>query len=71
VHSENGYIVFMRKDNNDAVVTAVNVNKHEVWAEMPQEFKANPEIIFGEAPNNDGWIRIPAESFGVYKINFK
>lgn len=71
VHSENGYIVFMRKDNNDAVVTAVNVNKHEVWAEMPQEFKVNPEIIFGEAPNNDGWIRIPAESFGVYKINFK
>lgn len=71
VHSEKGYVVFMRRDENDAVVTAVNVNKYEVWAEMPNEFKVNPEIIFGEAPNCDGWIRIPPESFGVYKIRFK
>lgn len=71
VHSENGYIVFMRHDENDAIVTAVNVNKHEVWVEMPNEFKVNPEVIWGEEPNNDGWIKIPPESFGVYKINFK
>ncbi len=70
VHSEKGYVVFMRRDETDAVVTTINVNKHEVWAEMPTEFKVNPEIIFGEAPNRDGWIRIPPESFGVYKIKF-
>ncbi len=71
VHSNNGYIVFMRRDEKDAIVTAVNVNKQEVWAEMPNEFKVNPEIIFGEAPNCDGWIKIPPESFGIYKISFK
>lgn len=70
IHSEKGYLVFMRRDSKDAVVTAVNVNNYDVWAEMPNEFKINPKIIFGEAPNNDGWIKIPAQSFGVYKINF-
>ena len=70
VHSENGYIVFMRRDSKDAIVTAVNVNTYDVWAEMPNNFKSNPEVIFGEKPNKDGWIKIPAQSFGIYKITF-
>lgn len=70
VHSENGYIVFMRRDKCDAIVTAVNVNNYEVWSEMPSEFKDSPEIIFGEAPNIDGWIKMPANSFSIYRIRF-
>ncbi len=70
VHSENGYIIFMRRDQNDAVLTAVNINSYEVWAEVPDEFKHSPTVIFGEQPNADGWIRIPAESFSLYKIKF-
>ena len=49
----------------------VNVNNYDVWAEMPDIFKNNPQIIFGELPNSDGWIKIAKESFSIYKINFK
>ena len=70
VHTEKGYIVFMRRDKTDAILTAVNVNKYEVWAELPNEFKVSPTVIFGESPNSDGWIKIPSESFGIYKIKF-
>ena len=70
VHSENGYMVFMRRNSKDAILTAVNITDSDIWVEMPTEFKTNPTVFFGERPNVDGWIKIPAGGFGLYKINF-
>lgn len=68
VHSNHGYLVYMRRGEKDAAVIAVNINDYEVWAEMPDNFKHSPQVIFGDGPNNDGWIRLSPNSLGVYKI---
>ena len=68
VHSNHGYLVYMRRGEKDAAVIAVNINDYEVWAEMPDNFKYSPQVVFGDGPNNDGWIRLSPNSFGVYKI---
>ncbi len=68
VHSNHGYIFYKRQDINDALLVAVNINDYEIWAEAPNEFKANPEVLFGESPNCDGWIRVAPHSIGLYRI---
>ncbi len=67
VHSEQGCVLFMRRDSVDAVLTAVNTNNYEVWAELPTEFKNNITAEFGNLPNPDGWIKIEPNSIGLYK----
>ncbi len=67
VHSESGCVLFMRKDRTDAVLTAVNTNNYEIWAELPKEFKNNITAEFGNMPNSDGWIKIDPNSIGLYK----
>ncbi len=67
VHSESGCVLFMRRDKTDAVLTAVNTNDYEVWAELPLEFKNNITAEFGNMPNSDGWIKIEPKSIGLYK----
>ncbi len=68
VHSEDGYVVFMRRSDKDCILVGVNTKPYEVWVDLPNEFKNNAEIIFGEDPNADGWLRIAPDSPAVLKI---
>lgn len=70
VHSEDGYVVFMRRSDKDCILVGVNTKPYEVWVNLPDEFKNNPEIIYGDTPNNDGWLRIPSNSPSILKIKF-
>lgn len=69
VHSGNGYVVFMRKDKNNALLTAVNITQNDVWVELPEEFKNAPQIIMGQGGNPDGWIKISSQSATILKSN--
>ncbi len=68
LHSENGYMVFMRRGAKDALITAVNINDYEVWVELPEGFKNSSATLLGNQPNTDGWIKIDPLSYGLYKI---
>ncbi len=70
VHSNQGYIFYERRDNNDALLIAVNINNYEIWAEAPNHFKVNPEVLFGDSPNCDGWIRLAPNSVGIYRVKY-
>lgn len=70
VHSEDGYVVFMRRSDKDCILVGVNTKPYEVWVDLPNEFKNSPEIICGDTPNNDGWLPIPSNSPSILKIKF-
>ena len=67
-HSNDGYVVFMRKSGKDCVLVGVNTNPYEIWVDIPNEFKNGCEVILGDTPNNDNWLRIAPESPAVLKV---
>lgn len=67
---ENGLIAYLRKDYKDSLFLCVNTNYYDMWIEAPESFKKAPEVLYGNAPNNDGWVRVEPLSATLLKINF-
>ncbi len=57
-HTENGVLSYIREGEKDALLLAVNTNYYEIWIEVPNNFKSSPIVLYGDAPNADGWICI-------------
>ncbi len=69
IHSEDGYVVYMRRDKNDCVLVGVNTKPYEVWIELPDAFDDDCDVIFGNTPK-DGWLKLDANSPAILKIKF-
>ncbi|MEE1197702.1 MAG: glycoside hydrolase family 13 protein [Acutalibacteraceae bacterium] len=70
VHSEDGYVVYMRRDQNDCILVGVNTKPYEVWVAVPDEFKNEYEVAFGDKPNSDGWLRMAPNSPAILKHTY-
>lgn len=69
--SENGLISYLREDENDSLFLAVNINFYDYWLEAPYSFKSDAELLYGNKPNQDGWVQIEPLSAVLLKIEQK
>ena len=67
-HYENGLVSYVREGDKDSLLIAVNTNYYDIWIEAPEKFKSDPEVLYGNAPNNDGWICVKPLCAVILKI---
>ncbi len=67
-HTENGVLSYIRECEKDALLLAVNTNYYDIWIEVPDNFKISPTVLYGDAPNSNGWICIKPLSAVMLKI---
>ncbi len=68
-HNDIGVLSYIRESENDALFLAVNTNYYDVWMEAPEEFKTVKNSLYGEIPNNDGWVKIESLSAVMLEKN--
>ncbi len=57
-HNDIGLLSYIRESDSDSLFLAVNTNYYDVWLEAPKQFKVSSTALYGNSPNNDGWVRI-------------
>lgn len=70
VFSGHNCVSFVRKGEIDSSLTAVNTGENDVWFELPDDFKNNPQVFLGNYPNSDGWLCVHPKTASIIKIEF-